>query len=90
MKVKISAKDLGVNLTPRCKYCNEVLNDVSIEDYKINPIASNISGAHVCDPEKVIQARRNMHKLMTDASKKQKEILKLKDIDENQLNKKYD
>lgn len=89
MENKLSAKDLGVDLTPTCKYCGEKLNDVSIDDYKINPIASNISGTHVCNPEKVIEFRRNFHMAIKEAHKKQIEVLKLKDIDENQLRKRF-
>jgi len=89
MEKKLSAKDLGIDLTPKCKYCGEKLNTAKVENYSAVTFDLDSNNIHVCDPEKITQFRRDFNDFIRHVKKEQSEILKMKDIDENQLKKSF-
>lgn len=86
---KLSAKDLGVDLTPRCKYCGEKLNTLKVENYSQVTFDVDSSNIHVCDANKIIAHEKDMKKFIKETRLKQEDILKLKEVNENQLNKRF-
>lgn len=90
MGKKLSAKDLGVDLTRKCKYCGEKLHSTKVEGYSVITFDLETHSIHVCDQQKVLNFRREFHELIRETTKKQADILKLKDVDENQLRKRMD
>lgn len=87
---KLSAKDLGADLTPRCRHCDEKLKTVKIFDYSIVTLNVDNGFIHVCNPKKVVAHKKDMEKFIKETRIKQDAILKLKDTDENQLNRSFD
>lgn len=85
--MKLGFRELGT--IPSCPACGEHysnVNDLSIDHYDI----SRLKPLHVCDPKKVALQKLELKEVVKETIKKQQQILKMKEINEDQLRKSMD